>query len=347
MNDSNRQVTIKEVARQAGVSVSTVSLALRNSPRIKPETRNRVQMLAREMGYRRNPAFAALGTRSHHHTDRTGIPIAVIRQKSATGYDYWNIEISEGIRGKCLDLGYRPEFILLDDYPSPDHFFRIAEAQGIAAIIFQFLKTSDILEHPSLKRLALAATGVYQHLLPVDTVRQSPFQRSRRAIHEVYRRGYRRILVFQLWHRDARMEDDVARESGILAASREIGDIENGWVRMVERPRRSEIENWRRLIDEHQPEVVIGFNNGDYWAVREAGYDIPGEIAFAAQEGEPDERDATSVALCRSHHREVGAAAVDWIDRLIQTGRLGIPLVPFEVVVSSPWQDGETLPDRN
>ncbi len=44
-------VSIKDIARAAGVSHSTVSRALRDSPLVSEETRARIQALAREMGY--------------------------------------------------------------------------------------------------------------------------------------------------------------------------------------------------------------------------------------------------------------------------------------------------------
>jgi len=44
-------VSIKDIARAAGVSHSTVSRALSDSPLISAETKERIQLLAREMGY--------------------------------------------------------------------------------------------------------------------------------------------------------------------------------------------------------------------------------------------------------------------------------------------------------
>jgi DNA-binding LacI/PurR family transcriptional regulator len=46
-----RSITIKELARQAGVSHSTVSRALNNHPAIARETVERIQQLARELNY--------------------------------------------------------------------------------------------------------------------------------------------------------------------------------------------------------------------------------------------------------------------------------------------------------
>src|SRR4051812_9774003 len=54
--------TMKTIAAEVGVSVMTVSLALRNHPRISRATRQRVQTVATRLGYRSNPMVASLMT---------------------------------------------------------------------------------------------------------------------------------------------------------------------------------------------------------------------------------------------------------------------------------------------
>ena len=49
-----------DVAREAGVHTSTVSLALRHSPRIAVGTRERVEAAAERLGYHPNPLVTAL-----------------------------------------------------------------------------------------------------------------------------------------------------------------------------------------------------------------------------------------------------------------------------------------------
>ena len=46
--------TIKDVAKLAGVSISTVSYALNNSPRISKETRDKILQAARQLNYQKN-----------------------------------------------------------------------------------------------------------------------------------------------------------------------------------------------------------------------------------------------------------------------------------------------------
>jgi alanine racemase len=54
------KMTSFDIAHQAGVSQATVSRALRNSPLVNPETRKRVQKIAREMNYRVDRSAAGL-----------------------------------------------------------------------------------------------------------------------------------------------------------------------------------------------------------------------------------------------------------------------------------------------
>lgn len=57
-------VTISEVARQAGVSTSTVSRALAGSASISPETVRRIELIATRLGYRPNAIAQSLRRRS-------------------------------------------------------------------------------------------------------------------------------------------------------------------------------------------------------------------------------------------------------------------------------------------
>lgn len=54
MNAENKPVTIKSIAKELGVSFSTVSKALNGNPAIREETRKMVTAKAQEMGYRPN-----------------------------------------------------------------------------------------------------------------------------------------------------------------------------------------------------------------------------------------------------------------------------------------------------
>lgn len=60
------RITIKDIARIAGVSVTTVSRALNNAPEISEDTRDRILAVCREQGYHRNLlARSLISSRTH------------------------------------------------------------------------------------------------------------------------------------------------------------------------------------------------------------------------------------------------------------------------------------------
>jgi DNA-binding LacI/PurR family transcriptional regulator len=80
-------VSIKDIARLAGVSHSTVSRALRNSPLIPAQTTQRIQQIARESGYSASAVARSLVTRK---TQTIGVVVTSIA-------DPFNGEVVEGL----------------------------------------------------------------------------------------------------------------------------------------------------------------------------------------------------------------------------------------------------------
>ena len=60
MSDANQKPTINDVARVAGVSKKTVSRVINRSPLLKQETRDMVERVIADLGYRPNPQARAL-----------------------------------------------------------------------------------------------------------------------------------------------------------------------------------------------------------------------------------------------------------------------------------------------
>jgi len=60
MEKGKRHVSLKDLAKEIGVSISTVSRALNNHPDISPEVTMKIQKLAAEMNYSPNPLAMGL-----------------------------------------------------------------------------------------------------------------------------------------------------------------------------------------------------------------------------------------------------------------------------------------------
>jgi DNA-binding LacI/PurR family transcriptional regulator len=90
------RVSIKDIAKAAGVSHSTVSRALSDSPLVSDETKARVQHLAQEMGYSPNTLARSLVTRQ---TYSVGLVVTTIA-------DPFIAEVVQGIEATAHDHGY-------------------------------------------------------------------------------------------------------------------------------------------------------------------------------------------------------------------------------------------------
>ncbi|MCX4705112.1 LacI family DNA-binding transcriptional regulator [Streptomyces sp. NBC_01373] len=90
-----RQPTIRDVAEQAGVSKSLVSLVLRGSDQVRPEKRDAVLRAVRELGYRPNAAARSL---SEQRTRTVGVLLNDLRNP-------WFIDLLDGLNALLHDQG--------------------------------------------------------------------------------------------------------------------------------------------------------------------------------------------------------------------------------------------------
>jgi len=90
------RVSIKDIAKAAGVSHSTVSRALSDSPLVSSETKARIQRLAKEMGYSPDSLARSLVTRQ---TRTVGVVVTTIA-------DPFIAEVVQGIEATAQDHGY-------------------------------------------------------------------------------------------------------------------------------------------------------------------------------------------------------------------------------------------------
>lgn len=95
--------TIKDISKETGYSISTVSKALKNSTRISKKAREKIQDVAKRLHY--IPNASAINLRTGH----TGnIGILVPYKKQNTYYDKLIISIMSA----CFQLNYQPIFLV-------------------------------------------------------------------------------------------------------------------------------------------------------------------------------------------------------------------------------------------
>lgn len=95
------KVTLKMIAEKAGTSIGTVDRALKGRPGIRPETKERVLQMAKEMGYKPNRFASALSRKST-------LRIGMVYPMKPTGFYQ---EIDRGVDKAAAELSQYGVFV--------------------------------------------------------------------------------------------------------------------------------------------------------------------------------------------------------------------------------------------
>lgn len=127
MPDPRRRPSLKDVAREAGVSYQTVSRVINEGGRVSPSTRDRVLAVIAELGYRRNDAARALVTSRSH-------AIGVIADASPK---YGPVSTLAAVESAARDAGYTA-IVTTTSYPSPQEVAETFQAfveRGVEGVV--------------------------------------------------------------------------------------------------------------------------------------------------------------------------------------------------------------------
>lgn len=137
----NKKVNIKDIARIAKVSHTTVSRALNDKSRIRNETKEKILSIAKELGYRPNFIARSLVMR---RTRTLGLVITNIANPFYT-------ELAQGIEKTATKLGY--SIILCStqsNISTEKQYIEMLRSKGVDGIIF----SSAHMEDPNIVTLA-------------------------------------------------------------------------------------------------------------------------------------------------------------------------------------------------
>lgn len=152
-------ISIKDIARAAGVSHSTVSRALADSPLITEATKARIQRLAAEMGYSPNAGARGLVMR---RTCTVGVVVTTIA-------DPFSAEVMEGIEDVAYAYGYAVLLAASQDDPEREvAAVEMLRSQRVAAVIVTSSRVG------ALHQERLGAAGVPVILLNSHSQQLSP-----------------------------------------------------------------------------------------------------------------------------------------------------------------------------
>jgi LacI family transcriptional regulator len=135
-----RKPTIKDIARLARVSHTTVSRALNDRPRVSRKTKERIHTIAKKLNYQPNVAARSLKIR---RTKTLGLVITTI-------INPFYPELAQGIENTALEMGYN--IILCStnyDIKLEKQHIDVLRAKGVDGIIF----TSTHMHDPNVEGL--------------------------------------------------------------------------------------------------------------------------------------------------------------------------------------------------
>lgn len=134
----NKQPTIREIAKRLNVSVSTVSRALSNHPRIGLWTRTKVQQLAKELNYEPNAKAIFFKQKKSFII---GVIIPFIKE------EFFSEAIS-GIETAAMELDYT--ILFGQSYDDPERERKVVDAmkkQRVDGLIISLAKQTNNYEH--------------------------------------------------------------------------------------------------------------------------------------------------------------------------------------------------------
>jgi DNA-binding LacI/PurR family transcriptional regulator len=178
-------LSIKDVAKAARVSHPTVSRALRNSRLVKPETAERIQRIAREMGYRPSAVARNLVTR---RTETIGVVVTNIADPFVAG-------VVAGIEDVANQRGY--SVFLANANADPEREVKVVQSfheRRVDGIVVTASRVGA-LYIPMLARMKVPIVlidnqhpGEFVHSVMIDNV-----PASRHATQHLIELGHRRI----------------------------------------------------------------------------------------------------------------------------------------------------------
>lgn len=338
---------MQDIAREAGVTKSTVSLALRNDPRIPGTTILRIREIAGRLGYRRNAVVAHLMSQLRWGEGGAGRPtIALLNlnEDPSAFRSHPTIPVYvRGIRKRAAALGYS-----LDEFHEPvssmkgGKILKVLQARGLRGCLFTGLMRSNTLPAqllPVVEKLPCVITGVRIPEAPLPFSSADHHAVAQLAVAKALAAGRRRpVLVLE------RGIDELVQgrfTAGFLIGQRELaaGDrimpfYHEGGAKVVPAAFRSW---WRK----HRPDAVITLYHVVSGWLASMGVCVPEEAALIQLETRTDHPEWAGVD---QHNDRTGASAVDLLIQMIHAGETGADAVPRAVLTEPSWRPGSTLP---
>jgi DNA-binding LacI/PurR family transcriptional regulator len=333
--------TLQNVAEKAGVHRSTVSLALRDNPRISKEVRKRVQRIARELGYRSNPLVTAL-MRSRRTKQATKDVVLAYVTNYPTRYGWRpphhdRPDFFPGAAKRAAEMGYKLEdFWLSEPGMTPKRFAQILSSRGINGLLIGRLPPGQSSLELPWTQFSCVALGLTLKSPRLHHVAEDAFATATEAMNQCINAGHKRIgFVFS--------EPDDSPNTG----DRYLGAYLRHQLslRTADRlpicdyyPGPEFAKKFTDWMARNKPDAVLATHAEPIAKIyRDAGKNFPANVRLVALVN-----DKLHHGFAGIHHdpAELGALAVDMLVGMMHRGETGVPKEAHYVLVPGKWTPG-------
>lgn len=347
--------SLADIAEKAGAAISTVSLALRNDPRVSLAKRERIQLIAAEMGYKANPLVARLMFELRKSRKQKYVAtLAVINASTMPPETYYKISNMaawhQGLHQRARQLGYiLDHFWLHDPEYKPHRVERILRAKNIQGVVFHGVMEERDLEpcKTIASRWPSVVMGVHLKEPPLNFVTNDHYFSAFHACIQLRKLGYRKIgIVLDQWLDDVLEHRYVAgyfashpQNEQCLPAlylNEPLGSASSKGSAHLRG--KNKFANW---VEQHRPDACICINSYIVDWIRDLGIGIPNEMGLALLDL-PRELNGI-VAGMEPQSIATGMKAIDVLVGQIHRGEEGLPGFQTGTMIESQWMPGPTV----
>lgn len=332
--------SVRELAKALGLSHTTVSDALRNKPRVKKETRERVLKAAKEAGYKHNPLAGALMSemrRSGAGSFR-GV-LAVVDLESSdqrlSAARRYHREVFAGAEEMGNELGFKTEiFVLGSEGLTVARLNTILKSRGIRGLLILPAATA-----PDIRNLDWDVyAGIYTDYIierpALDSVCSDHFRSMVVAMRKLEELGYKRPgLVLHKAH-DQRL---LYR----WEAAYRIQDSRSDQFDAIEPLVLEDIDedSFKDWFEEEGPDVVLSHRPEVLEWMQDMGAQVPETHGFCCLNVMNSEDPVSGLDL-RPHL--IGRRGLELLVGQLHRNAYGIPDPASTTTIPAIWIDGPT-----
>jgi len=330
----------KTIAEAAGVSRMTVSMALRDHPRVAPETRKRIKRIAEEQGYTPDPNLTELMRYLRKRDISKEEPVIAIlngqkRPLKELGKD--SLLVRQGAIERAHELGFKTEdFWLQEPGMRLQRVIQILQTRGIHGIIVLPVENlNDVFSLPQEDFMGVATCGVAARL-GFNQVHPHFYQSMHVGISNLSKKGFERIGFCVTESEDLRSNH--LYQSYLLWHQQNIPESERVQPLFRKEIGQSELLDW---VEKERPDVVLSPNAEHYDWLKGSGLRIPDDISFAALS--PATESLGEIAQVQVGYRKIGATAIDVLKTKLAHEQLGPTDNPAVTLIRGEWKDGASV----